>query len=88
MGEQKSEDDGPEGDAFDEGGGDQHVGADAAGGFGLTGDAFAGLPTDLTDAAAGADGGQSKSDDRAADPDALSGSAAHLRQNVQSFPAS
>jgi hypothetical protein len=35
--EHESQDDGGEGDAFDQSGGDQHVGADASGGFRLTG---------------------------------------------------
>src|SRR5271170_1973854 len=56
-----------EGDAFDQCGGDDHVGADLAGGFGLAGDAFDGLAADLTDAPAGADDAQSHADGRSAD---------------------
>src|SRR6187402_3196503 len=49
-------------DAFDERGGDQHRGADVAGSFGLTGDAFQRGTGQTADAEAGADGGQASAD--------------------------
>jgi hypothetical protein len=71
--QQESQDDSGESDSFNESGGNQHVGADAAGRFGLAGDAFACLSTDLADTASSADNGQAHSYDSAADADAFVG---------------
>jgi hypothetical protein len=79
----ESENDRCEGDPFNESGGDQHVGADASGSFGLTGDAFACLSTDLTNATAGADNSQTHSDGRATHSDAFVGNQGRcLRDNI------
>jgi hypothetical protein len=86
MREHESQDDRGEGDTFDEGGRDQHVCADASGGFGLTGNSFASLATDLTDAATGADHGQTHSDGCATDADTLVGNERRcLRQQIGKF---
>src|SRR5271154_1604143 len=49
--EDEADDQREEGEAFDECGGDDHVGADGAFGFGLTGDGFDGAAADVADAA-------------------------------------
>jgi hypothetical protein len=71
VGQHERENDGGEGEPFDQGGGDDHVGADAAAGFGLAGDALDSLSADLPDAAPAADDGQSHSDAGAGDRKAL-----------------
>jgi hypothetical protein len=71
--EHESQNDRGEGDTFDEGGGNQHVGADTAGGFRLTGDSFTGLSADLTDATTCADDSEAHSDDSATDADTFVG---------------
>src|ERR1700678_3164874 len=69
--EYESEDHRGKGDTFNQGGGNQHVGADSSGGFGLPGDSFARLTADLANASASADDGQTHSDHGAADAHSL-----------------
>src|SRR5690606_12308658 len=63
QGEEAAEDR-EEGGAFDEGGRDDHVGADRAGGLGLTGDRLDGGGADLADAETAADDGEAGGETR------------------------
>src|SRR5205823_766875 len=62
VGQHERENDRGEGEPLDEGRRDDHVGADAAAGLGLAGDALDGLATDLADAAGAAEDGDAHAD--------------------------
>src|SRR5580658_4386856 len=62
FGQQIGEDNCSERDTFDQSGREEHVRADAASGFGLTGDGFASLSADLADAPAAAEDCQTHTD--------------------------
>src|SRR5581483_4060174 len=68
--DEQADDHGEQGDAFDEGGGDDRDTADVAGRFGLAGDRFGGVAGDPPDADAGSDGGDSGPDARAHEAEA------------------